>query len=1240
MTAPLLAPPLLAARPAVLGEIPRHGHVVLEASAGTGKTFVLEHLVVDLLLERGIPVERMLVVTFTEKATEELRERVRGKLRQLAAGEVTAAVDGEPGWRLDEEARRTLASAVARFDAATLSTIHGFCQRVLTEHSFAHKRLFEQRLVDGRETFARGFRVVLAHELGSGGALREPLLAWLREGNSLDKLQELVAESLRQRGELTPRWNPEALRDAAIAFAVACGDALLSRALHAADVALSARAEHDPRPMIAAFLAGGDPVAFGDALRAWGRDKPKGRGERPTRWEALRKGLAALASGGDTKRGSAGSRPLVEGAGATLVAGDPQAAAALQALDDLADRAAPPLAALVGGLREAVGAWLHDQKRSLGLYDFDDMLLHVREAVCGPHADPGLVAALRERWQVALIDEFQDTDEVQWDVFRTLFFESGGEHRLFLIGDPKQAIYGFRNADVHTYLQARRRVQEAGGARVELRANYRSTAPLVEACNRIFAGDFFSGELAHPTPAVAGNPRLAFRDDEGQPLAPVVVVQLRRRGAPPRAAESRAGFAAFIAEEAQLLIASGARVDDGHGERPLCYADLMVLARARSGAKEIADALRAAGVPHVLFGQEGLLATPEAEHVRRLLSALAAPEDAAARLAAFLTPFFGVPLADLAACRELPETHPLVARLLGWAELAERRRYPALFRAVLRESGLVRRLLATHQGERELTDYQHVFDLLLAEAHRSPSDAGELAMRLRSWIGERSAPPGMEADVQRLEAARDAVQLLTMHKAKGLQAPVVFVAGLGGSPPVVGESLRVYHRDDERRLHLGKEPMGEIAAAIAEEERQESERLYYVALTRARCRLYLPDAGAAKGGRSPWRLVQDRLALATAERPDLFERREVECAAEELEDEEPPLRWRPDAALLAARNDVGPRLAALRRAHAGRILTSYTRIKRGQEAAAAADVEVEVGAAGALEDVAAEVAEVEVAVAAAAEEVAAEPALVVPSPASGDELPGGRGTGIFLHRLLEELDPTTVRASGDMEEWLSRRDVVETMRHIADQLAFDEDAVPLAARLVWNALRTPLHADGLALPHGLCDVERRAVEMELVFPIPESAHPRLGAVVDDDAALAFRAGRGFVQGVVDLVFEHEGRTYFVDWKSDRLAAWDADSIRRHVAAHYELQAQLYSLGVLRLLTLGGAGDHAERFGGLLYCFLRGMEGPMAAGARERDGRAQREHGPGGAGVYFARPSWDELRRWERELHERTDWGAA
>ncbi|HEV8238384.1 MAG TPA: UvrD-helicase domain-containing protein [Thermoanaerobaculia bacterium] len=1167
----------LTARPALLDAIPRRGHVVIEASAGTGKTYTLEHLVVDLLLTDRVEVDRILVVTFTEKGTEELRERVRSKLRRLAAG---ASSGEETGWTLDEEARRALADAAVRFDAATISTIHGFCQRVLTEHSFAHRRLFEQRLVDGREMVARGFRTVIGQQLGARGALREQLLAWLRQGNDLTRLEKLVADAVRQRGVLTPRWDPAALRAAARAFLDACDDELLGRALAAAGGSTQRRGERDPRPLIATFVSADESESLGEQLREWGRKKVTVEGKDDRLWSLLRRGLGRLANS------------------------DPAAAHAVAALDTLRDGMAPPLAALVGGLRDAVAEWLQVQKHGVGLYDFDDMLLHVREALCGPTADKGLVTALRERWRVALIDEFQDTDEVQWDIFRTLFVEGDGAHRLFLIGDPKQAIYGFRNADVHTYLAARHEVIDGGGTLVPLLANYRSTPALIEACNRIFESGFFSGNLAEFQPARPGGEERVARDGAGSPLDPVVVVCLRQEGKPPRRiGDARAALAAWIPEEARRLVEGGVTFGiEGH-HQPLQYRDLMVLARTGANAREVAEALRRAGVPHVLYGQEGLLATAEAVHVRRVLQAVAAPADGSARLLALLTPFFAVPLAQLAACRELPETHPLAARLLDWSALAESRRYSELFRSLLRDTGLVRRLLATKQGERELTNYQHVFDLLLEEVVRTPAPIGELVARLGSWIAGTSGPPGFDRDVQRLEPLRDAVQVLTMHKAKGLEAPVVFVAGLGGSAPQ-GEALRVYHLDGERRLHLGKDPVGEIAAAIEAEEAEEIERLYYVALTRARARLYLPDAA---NKRSPWRLVEERLTKLTAARTPGFVVTPVECAAEGEDSASGELAWRPDPARLAVPEEQS--LQPLRRRHAGRLLTSYTRIRRVAAAAAVAERETANGDG-----------EAEAAV--ESSDAAAEVAFAPPLALAPGELPGGRGTGIFLHRLLEVLDPATVRATADFESWRADREVTRAIEDAAAEQGVAESSLPAASRLVWNALRTPVAADGLSLPLGLCEAERRAVEMELVFPIPEAWHPKLGELpADNESRAPFRAGRGFVQGVVDLVFEHAGRTYFVDWKSDRLAAWDAEAIRRHVGEHYALQAQLYALGVLRLLELRSAEDHARRFGGLLYCFLRGI-------------------GSGGAGIYFARPSWEELRGWEDELRERAHWGAA
>jgi exodeoxyribonuclease V beta subunit len=1167
--------PILVPRPAVVSRMPRTGHVVVEAAAGTGKTFTLEHLVVDLLLGHGLSIERLLVVTFTEKATEELRLRVRRKLQELAdfteqPEPVPAAADA---WTLDDDARVRLREALVRFDTATIATIHGFCQRVLTEHAFAHRRLFDQRLVDARETFTVAFRDVLRQGLGRQDPLRGALAGYLRGGGSVEALEELVFDAASQRGELTPRWDPTGFAAALAEVRATWSPTLLKQALDA--VGASRREVFETYGNLGALAADegatADPADVARKIVDWGAKKHDIAKVTATRWEHLRRGLERL--------------------------GTPDAKRLTAALDRLPAVAAPPLPALVGALRKRVRERLEDHKRSRGLYDFDDMLLQVREGVCGPAADPALVAALRARWSVALVDEFQDTDEVQWDIFRGLFFASP-DHRLFLIGDPRQAIYGFRNADVMTYLAARQAVVAGGGQRVPLLANYRSTPAVIAACNAVFADGYFSSEDVAAEPAVPGNPGLRLTDPSGTALPPVVVWRVHDEGKRPRAAAAREALAERIALEARELVTTGVRFGDpaargGDAERPLRYGDLQILVRGNNDTAVVAETLRRHGVPCILFGQEGLFSTAEAENVQRLLAALATPDDAAVRLRAWLTPFFDVPLAGLAGCRELAETHPLVARLLAWSEEAAARRYPALFRRLMHDSGLVRRLLATRQGERELTDYQHLFDLLLEDAHRAPAPVADLAARLRLWIEGEARPLGAEVALQRLEPARDAVQILTMHRAKGLQAAVVFVFG-GFGDSGAQDQLKVYHAEGERRLHLGG-TLGDVGAAIERERREENERLLYVALTRARGRLYLPwlGSGGGRGGGS-YEVVERRLdALLTGERCPGFEVVEVPCGAAPAAGEvalpwPPPAGWPPPE-----ERPEDPSFTRLRRSRAGRLLTSYSRVRRGATSAA--------------------------------EEAAADPdaGFARPRAAAGpDDLPGGTASGTFVHRLLEELDLEPLRRASDAAEWTLRPEVVGLGRRLATELAFPTTAVPAAIRLAWLAMRTPVAAEGLELPAGLAEPALRAVETEMVFPIPEPWHPRLGEASardeGDDTPPLFRAGRGYVQGVVDLVFEHQGRTWFVDWKTDRLPSFDAATLAGHVELHYRLQAQLYALGVLRLLGIRSQEDHARRFGGLCYCFVRGL------GA--------------GEGFHVERPSWRQLQEWEDALRLRQSWG--
>ncbi|MFW6023838.1 MAG: PD-(D/E)XK nuclease family protein, partial [Myxococcota bacterium] len=297
--------------------------------------------------------------------------------------------------------------------------------------------------------------------------------------------------------------------------------------------------------------------------------------------------------------------------------------------------------------------------------------------------------------------------------------------------------------------------------------------------------------------------------------------------------------------------------------------------------------------------------------------------------------------------------------------------------------------------------------------------------------------------------------------------------------------------------------------------------------------------------------------------------------------------WVPPQALLEPLADPGEGLHALRVARAGPLVTSYTRLKSGQGGGYVAPEAEGESFTGETHD-------------------------LTPPEADPSGLPGGSGVGVFLHEVLEALDFEAVREADDVDGWAAREEVRAAFRASARRNGVNVAHVPEAQRLVFGALRVPVDVGPLVLPSGLCGLGHRVAEMSFHYPLPEQGHPLLCEPRPSPDRWPFEVRRGYVRGVVDLVFEHEGRLYFLDWKSDRLPSWSAAMVAQHVERNYTLQARLYALGVLRLLDARTAEDYEARFGGLLYCFLRGMDGSSAA-------------------VHFERPSWDDVLGWESAL---------
>jgi len=445
------------AKPVLLEALPPRAGVI-QASAGTGKTYTLERMVVDFLFQ-GLSLDQILVVTFTDKATQELKARVRAMLETLVGLEAGEAP--EPCWTIGPGEAKALGQALRAFDRATISTIHGFCRRVLQECAFEDGSLLQRELSDGRAILAQAWRD-LVRQTEHSAFLEEALC----HGWAFEAIEKLLWSVIQERGRRVPgpETDPEGLLRAFDPAWEGCLEELQAAPMNGNT--RNAALKRWPR-LLELMARNPSPWAFDEA---WDFDK----------FTELCLELDGEATG-----------PLGQWLASTRAACQPEAL--------LTHRLLPLVRSRVQGI-----------KAEEGLYDHDDTVLLVRDALRGPHG-PALAARLRERYRVALIDEFQDTDQAQWEIFQTLFGRAPS--RLYVIGDPKQAIYGFRGGDLATYEAAKAELGKEGPV-LELRDNFRSTSGIIDAYNHIFTGFFRSAELYPPGaggalrqhPAAPGDP--------------------------------------------------------------------------------------------------------------------------------------------------------------------------------------------------------------------------------------------------------------------------------------------------------------------------------------------------------------------------------------------------------------------------------------------------------------------------------------------------------------------------------------------------------------------------------------------------------------------------------------------------------------------------------------------------------------------------------------------------------------
>ncbi|MEJ8855098.1 exodeoxyribonuclease V subunit beta [Variovorax robiniae] len=1208
---------------------PLRGSRLIEASAGTGKTFTIAALYLRLVLGHGGPVAftraltppEVLVVTFTEAATKELRDRIRARLAEAAEAFAVdpATVDlANPGNDLLHQLRadypptewlacaRALRLAAEWMDEAAVSTIHGWCNRMLREHAFDSGALFTQTLEadqaelraevlrDYWRTFFTPLSLEDAKQVSEWWATPKVLADSVR--NLLTLTQSLAAgtepavamkaardQATRELADIKAPWKKWADELEAI-FDKAC-----------------AAKQVDGRKLQARFYQ----AWLGD-LRDWAH----GEAVQPlpktsTAWTRLTPNGMAEAF---TKGAPAPDHPALD----DMLTLRDRLAALPDAHDDVLRHVAHWSAARL--------ATEQARRAEMG---FDELLTRLDAALQGPNGQR-LAALIRTQFPVALIDEFQDTDPLQYRIFDAVYGVAANaqDTALVLIGDPKQAIYAFRGADIHTYLAARR---DAADRHSTLGTNYRSTTAMVDAVNRVFqlAEDREQGQGAFLFRTAEESP-LPFLSVEAQGRkehwtrdnapAPALTCWTVEGGETVGSTEAMQSMSSACATEIVRLLAEGQAgttgfTDDATGTlRPVQPGDIAILVNKGSEAAAVRQALSARNVRSVYLSDKGLVfQSAVAVELERLLTACAEPDD-------------DRPLRAALACAVLALSWHELDRLnhdeLAWEErVLQFRRYQQMWqrqgvlpmlRQLLQDFAVPQRLLAAGD-DRTLTDLLHLAELL---QHASVQVEGEhgLIRWLSEQRGESETDNENDARKLRLESDADLVKVVTVHKSKGLEYPLVFLPFATAFRPASPKDLPLKWHDDEGRLVVALQADDEAVARVDAERLGEDLRKLYVALTRARYATWVgvaPLSGVERsalgyllGGGLPMPPSALNAAL------DALAKDGASCIAVQPAPAPDDTRYQPPATTVLPAPEpplpAGPRESWWIASYSALRSTGTTDDTPVDDTTPALPPAMLPSPATAAEDTYAE--------SRAGNESLSEDADAAPAtdtPIGGlHGFPRGSGPGTFLHSLLEWVGRKGfARVHADAEAQADLADLIARRCNLNGWSTWIE---PLRSWML-DWLRTPLKLDALhadAKPVSPSSLGRVQIEMEFWLAAQQVDTRALDALVTRhtlDAAhrpqLLPQQVNGMLKGFIDLVFEHEGRYYVADYKSNWLGPRDADytpeALRSAVLHHrYELQYVLYIFALHRLLRSRLPDyDYERHVGGAVYIFLRGHAAP-------------------------------------------------
>lgn len=1154
--------------------LPLSGKNLIQASAGTGKTWTISLLYLRLILEQLLTVDKILVVTYTRAATDELRSRIRARLKEavaayeqpeLASQEYQALLEQYPA---NTERLWYLQRALLSFDEAAVFTIHSFCQRVLQQHAFEVGIPFESELVaseaDLQLQLADQFwqqRLVRPNALdavvlSSNAITPETLLQEVSEFIGRPYLKVICAQTCSEDEFNTIKQRYEDLLEQA-------------RLVWTKDKAAILKLLSDKERLNQTSYS---PAAVQKALAAW----------------------SALLAG----KVNPEQQDLIARLGAKRITAKVKAKQEppKHRFFDLIDELLEPFAQLtevqilaLEQLRHDLLVWLREQlperKRLKGQLTFDDLLVNLQTAL---RQRPALAAQVAEQYQVALIDEFQDTDPIQYDVFERIYRNTQGQ--VYYVGDPKQAIYSFRGADIYTYLQAAHSVQR--NQRYTLARNFRSQPKLLAAFNLLYArsSDPFRNEKRIDYETVSSGGTVSNELMCEPQLTPLRIWDFQ--GEPEHEAslgEVQIAVAQAVANDIARLLLQAQQGQASIGDQALTSGDFAVLVRSHRQGHLIKEALQACGIASVQKSPVGVFQTEEAEELRLVLSSIVEPSQISKLRRALVTELMGGTAETLLALDANPQL--LDAELedfFRWQYLWQKHGFMRMFRDWLDKRGVRARLLAYVDGERRLTNLLHLAELIHIETRKQ---APSLQTTLR-WLQRRAAEQTGEEHQLRLESDENLVQIVTIHKSKGLQYKIVYCPFLWNDQEreIKNQWFAWYDTLSQQScLQASRLNLEAAKEARRAEERSENLRLLYVAITRAQYHCTIVNLSAPVSYKSfsydtalAWLLFGHLPAseniLCTIGKADKVAQRQqlMQQALQDLAVSSQgsisyePLPFDQDTLVYQAPNrqsgfhcrEFKQPLAAILR------VGSFSSLAQGTH-----DEKPDYDRPTAIE-------------------------LYSNAPQQLDlnSFPTGSRAGICLHSILQDAD--------FQQPLVDQLDNV-ILKGLRSQ-GFSPELQTAAIKLLQPALITPLPS--LANFSLSClDKHNRLDELEFYFPVQQLKVEQLKLVLrflpNDDRWQPIRAAlerlefqdlKGYMKGYIDLVFRWQGQYYLVDYKSNWLGdesdAYSAPKLMQAMAdAHYYLQYLIYCVALHRYLKQRlAAYTWKTHFGGVFYLFLRGM----------------------------------------------------